>query len=122
MLLINIHKLNIVLANSIHILALERQVHNVWCVFGLQRQEVLSLAGPEHLCKGAQIDTQSNVAVASEGRESVGSEKHGNERYVRVVHSLQRNARVIAVEVAVLHQVFDSVDHLEWSESANCTF
>lgn len=112
MLLVNVHELEVVLADAVVVAALKDEVEHVGGVLGLEGQDVLVLGGAQHLGQRRQVDTQRNVAVAAVGREALGLEHHGHERDVRVVHGLQGNARVIAVEVAVLDQVLDGVDDL----------
>lgn len=112
MLLVDIHQLDVVLAHAVGIRALEDQVDNIRRVLRLERQDVLVLGRAQHFRQGGQVDAERDVAVAPEGREGLGLEHHRDERHVRVVHCLQRDAAVIAVEVAVLHQVFDRVDDL----------
>ena len=112
MLLVDIHELEVVLAEAVGGGALEAYVERVGGILSLQRQDVIVLGGSQNLGQGHQVDTEGDVAVATVGAEGVGLEHHGDQGNVGVVHGLQRNARVIAVEVAVLHQVFDGVHHL----------
>jgi hypothetical protein len=111
-LLVNVHQLQVVLAQPVVLAVLEDEVEHVGRVVGLDRQDVLVLGRAQDLGEGAEVDAQRNVAVAAKGREALGLEHHRHERDVRVVHGLQRDARVVAVEVAVLHQVLDGVDDL----------
>jgi len=60
------------------------------------------LGAAEHFCKGRQVDAKGDVAVASKGRKGGGGEEHADEGDVRVVHGLQSNAGVVAVEIAIL--------------------
>ena len=113
MLLIDIHKLDIVLAQSIAFTALKHQIDDIRRVFRLQRQNILVLRTPQHLHQRGEIDAEGDVAVAAEGREGFGFEHHGDEGDVGVVHGLEGDARVIAVEVAVLDEIFDGVDDLK---------
>ena len=112
MLLINVHQLDIVLAHAVRLVVLEHQVDHVRRVLRLEREDVLVLRASQHLRERGEVDAERDVAVAAEGREGLGFEHHGDEGDVRVVHGLQRDARVVAVEVAVLHEVFDRVDDL----------
>lgn len=113
MLLVNIHQLDIVLAYPVRLGALEHEVDGIGRVVRLQRQHVLVLSSPQHLGQRDQVDAQRDVAVAPVGREPFGAEQHGHQRHVRVVHRLQSNSGVIAVEIAILHQILDSVCHLQ---------
>lgn len=115
-LLVNVHELQVVLAEPVALAALEDEVQDVGRVLGLEGEDVLVLGRAEHLGERGQVDAQGDVAVAAVGREALGLEHHGHQRDVRVVHGLQRDARVIAVEVTVLHQIFDGVDHLGASQ------
>lgn len=114
MLLINIHQLDIILRDTIRLAGLKHQVDNIRRILGLKRENVLVLRRAENLGQAVQVDAQRDVAVAAEGREALGSEKHGDEGDVGVVHGLEGDAGVIAVEVAVLNEIFDGVDDLGW--------
>ncbi|KAI7360189.1 proliferating cell nuclear antigen [Hortaea werneckii] len=59
-----------------------------------------------------RVDTEGDVTVAAERREGLGLQHHGHESHMGVVHGLEGDAGVIAVEVAVLDQVLDGVDDL----------
>lgn len=113
MLLVNIHQLDIVLAYPVRLRALEHEVDSIGRVIRLQRQHVLILSSPQHLGQRDQVDAQGDVAVAAVGREPFGAEQHGHQRHVRVVHRLQGDSGVIAVEVAILHQILNSVCDLQ---------
>jgi hypothetical protein len=112
MFLINVHKFDVIFAQSVCLAALEYQVHDVWGIFGLQREDVLILRRFQDFRKGGQIDAEGKVAIATEGREAFGFEYHGDEGNVGVVHRLKCNARIIAIEITVLNQIFDGVDDL----------
>lgn len=112
-LLVNVHELEVVLGDAVVFGGLEHEVEHVGRVLGLERQDVLVLGGAQHLGQRGQVDAERNVAVASEGGEGLRLEHHGYQGDVRVVHGLQRDAAVVAVEVAVLHEVLDGVDDLE---------
>lgn len=111
-LLVNVHELEVVLADAVVLAALKDNVEHVGRVLGLERQDVFVLRRAQHLGQRRQVDAQRNVAVAAEGGEALGLEHHGHQRDVRVVHGLQRDARVIAVKVAVLDEVLDGIDDL----------
>ena len=112
MLLINVHELDVVLADPVGPAALEHQVDDIGRVLCLECEEIVALRGAEHFCEGAQVDTEGDVAVAAEGAEGLGPQQHRDEGDVGVVHGLQRNTGVIAVEVAVLDEVLDGIDDL----------
>lgn len=114
-LLVNVHQLEVVLGDAVVFGALKDEVEHVGRVLGLERQDVLVLRGAEDLGQRSQVDAERNVAVAPEGREGLRLEHHGYERDVRVVHGLEGDSRVIAVEVAVLHEVLDGVDDLDFT-------
>jgi hypothetical protein len=76
MLLINIHKLQVILAQSITLAALEDQIKNIRRVLGLDGQDIFILGGAENFCKGGEVDTKSYVAVASVGGETLCLEHH----------------------------------------------
>jgi hypothetical protein len=111
-LLVNVHKLEVVLGDPVGLGALKHEVEHVGRVLGLEREDVLVLGGTQHLGERGEVDAERDVAVAAERRETLGLEHHRHERDMAVVHCLQGDAAVIAVEVAVLHQVLDRVDNL----------
>lgn len=111
-LLVNVHELDVVFTQSVALRALEHQVDDVRRILGLEGQDVIVLCAAQDLCEGGEVDTERKVAIAAEGREGLGLEHHGDESDVGVVHGLERDTGVIAVEVAVLDEVFDSVDDL----------
>ena len=112
MFLINIHQFDIVLAQPVRLAALKNQVDDIWCIFRLQCQDVFVLCSAEHFCERGKVDPESNVSVASEGREAFGLEHHRDKSNMRIVHGLKSDSRVIAVEVAVLDEVFYGIDNL----------
>ena len=112
MLLVNVHELDVVLANPVALSALEDQVDDVRRILRLKGEDVLVLCATKDFCEGGEVDAESKVAVAAEGREGFGLEHHGDQGDVGVVHGLEGNAGVIAVEVAVLDEVLDGVDDL----------
>jgi hypothetical protein len=111
-LLVNVHELDVVLADPVRRVVLEDQVDNIRRVLGLEGEDVIGLSCAQNLCERAKVDTEGDVAVASEGCESLGPQQHGDESDMGVVHGLQRDTRVIAVEVAVLDEVLDGIDDL----------
>lgn len=119
-LLVNVHELDVVLADPVGAAVLEDEVDDIRRVLGLECEDVVALRGAEHLCERAQVDAEGDVAVAAERAEGLRPQQHRHERHVRVVHGLQRDARVIAVEVAVLDEVLDGVDDLWLLESVLC--
>ena len=112
MLLVDVHELNVIFADSSCALGLEDQIDNIWRILRLDGEDVVASSSTQHLCERSEVDTERDVAVAAEGRESFELEHHGNESDVRVVHGLERDTRVIAVEVAVLYEVLDGIDDL----------
>ena len=112
MLLINIHKLDIILAQPITLAALKHQIDNIWGIIRLEGQDILVLGASEHFHERAEIDAESDIAITAEGGEGFGFEHHGDESDVRIVHGLEGNAGVIAVKITILYQVFDSIDNL----------
>lgn len=112
MLLINVHKLQIVLAQSIVCAALEDQVQHIGGVLSLESKDIVILGGTKNLGEGCEVDTEGDVAIASIRGETLGLEHHGDEGDVGVVHGLESDTGVIAVKVAVLDEIFDGIDHL----------
>lgn len=103
MLLIDIHKLDIILADPITLGTLKRQVDRVGRVFGFQGEDIGVLGGAEDFGERVEVNSKSDVAVASKGGKSARGHEHADERDVGVVHCLKGDARVIAVEIAVLN-------------------
>jgi hypothetical protein len=114
MLLVNIHELQVILADPILLDTLKHQVDDIRGIFGLEGKNIVGLGSAEDFGERVEIDAQRNVAITAEGREGLGPERHGHESNVRVVHGLQGDSRVIAVEVAVLDKTADSVDDLKF--------
>jgi hypothetical protein len=118
-LLVNIHELQVVLAQSVIVAALKNQVEHVRRVFGLEGEDILSPGSAEDLCQGGEVNTQSYVAIAPVWGEALGLEHHRDEGNVGVVHRLERDTGVIAVEVAVLDEILDGINDLP--KSVPCT-
>lgn len=112
MLLVNVHKLDIILAQTIGLSTLEHKVYSIGRVLGLESQDIFILGGTQDLGQGSQVDAKRDVAVAAIRREALGAEQHRNQSNVGVVHGLKGDTGVIAIEVAVLDQVLDRVDNL----------
>lgn len=113
MLLINIHQLDVVFADSVALGALKDNVDDIGGILSLESKNIVWLCGAEDLLQRGEVDAESNVAITSEGREGFRLEHHRDKGNVGVVHGLESDTRVIAVEVAVLHQVLDGIDDLE---------
>ncbi len=112
MLLIDIHQLDIILAQPVAISILKDQIDNIRCILRLKGQDILVLGTSQYFHERTQVDAESNVAIAAEWGEGLGFEHHGDEGNVGIVHGLESDAGIIAVEVAVLDQVFDGIDNL----------
>jgi hypothetical protein len=110
--LVDVHELDIVLANPVRFGTLEDEIDHIGGVFRLQGKDVATLGCAKHLGQRDQIDTQSDVAVTAVWGEALGFEQHGHESNVGIVHGLQRNSGIAEVEVAILDEVLDSIDHL----------
>ena len=117
MLLINIHELDIILAYTVALWALKNQVDNIWRILRLQCEDILVLSTAENLCERGEVDTEGDITVAAVWREGLGLQHHRDERDVGVVHSLERDPGVIAIEVAVLDQVLDGIDNLKSNQN-----
>ena len=112
MLLVNVHELDVILAQPVALRALEHEVDNIRRILGLECEDVIALCAAQDLGERGEVDAEREVAIAAEGREGLRLEHHGDESDVGVVHGLERDAGVIAVEVAVLDEIFDGVDNL----------
>ena len=111
-LLVNIHQLEVVLAQPVAVAALKDKVQHIRCVLSLDSEDILVLRRTENLGQRRKVNTKRDVAVASVWGKALGLEHHGHERDVRVVHGLEGDTGVIAVEVAVLHQILNGIDNL----------
>jgi hypothetical protein len=110
--LINVHQFDIVFAQPICLCALEHEVNHIRSIFSLESQDVIVLCSAEDLSQGGEVDTEGKVSITAKGGEAFSLEHHRHEGDVGIVHSLEGDAGVIAVEIAVLHEIFDSIDHL----------
>jgi len=111
-LLVNVHELDVIFAQPVALRALKHQVDDVRRILGLEGEDVVVLCAAQDLGERGEVDAEREVAIAAEGREGLRLEHHGDESDVGVVHGLERDAGVIAVEVAVLDEIFDGVDNL----------
>jgi hypothetical protein len=113
MLLVNIHKLQVILAQPITLAALENQIQDIRSILSLDCQDILALGGTQDLGERCEVDAKGDITVASVWGEGFCLEHHGDERDVRVVHGLESHTGVIAVEVAVLDEILDCIDDLK---------
>jgi hypothetical protein len=118
-LLVDVHELDIILADTVVLGVLKDEAEHVRRILRLQRQGIVVLGRAQHLLQTAEVDSQRDVSVAAELSKSLRLQMHRHQRYVRVVHRLQRDSRVIAVEVAILDQVLDGIDDLDITVSPN---
>ena len=72
MLLVNVHQLDIVLADPVAGLIFEDQIDHVGRVLRLDGEHVFVLSRTKHFCERAKVDSQGNVTIAAEGRECLG--------------------------------------------------
>lgn len=111
-LLVNVHELDVIFAQAVRLSALEHEVDHIGRVLSLQGQDIVILSGTEHLGQGNQVDAQGDVAVAAVRGESFGLQHHRDQGNMGVVHGLQGDTGVIAVEVAILYEILDRIDDL----------
>lgn len=64
-LLVDIHELQIILAQPIAVTALENQIEHIWCILGLERQDIFALGSTKNFRQRCQIDTKGEIAIAS---------------------------------------------------------
>ena len=88
------------------------QTQHISVIASLKGNDIVVLRALQHLCERPQVHAKRYRAVAAVLHETLFLEKHSYERNVRVVHSLKGNAGIIAVEVAVLDKVLDSINNL----------
>lgn len=65
-LLVNVHELDVILADPVALCALEDQVDNIGCVLSLEGENILILCATEDFCEGGKVDAERKVAVAAE--------------------------------------------------------
>lgn len=112
MLLVNVHELDVVLADPIIVGTLEDKIDNIRRIFSFECEHIRALGGLQDFREGGKVDSKSDVAVASVRGERLGLQHHGDEGDVRVIHSLKGDSGVIAIEIAVLYKVLDGIDNL----------
>lgn len=79
MFLINIHKLDVILADSIVLGVLKDQIQRIRRIGSLEGEDILVLGGAEDFGEGVQVDSESNVAVASVWRKPFMGKLHRDE-------------------------------------------
>ncbi|KAM2617877.1 hypothetical protein COP2_035808 [Malus domestica] len=92
--------------------AFEHEGDGIAAVVSLDGDDVIISGAPEHLGHVAEVHTHGDVAVASVVLEALRSEKEGNECHVAEVHDLKGEVGGRVVEVGVVHQVLDRLQHL----------
>jgi hypothetical protein len=115
-LLVDVHELDVVLADSVRLGTLEHEIDYVRRVLGFQSQNVIILSCAEDLGQGDQVDAEREGTVTAVWGEPFSLHDHRHKSNVGIVHGLQGNPGVIAVEIAVLHEVLDSIDDLRRRE------
>lgn len=68
-LLVNVHELDVIFADSVTVGALEDDVDDIGRVLGLECENIVRLSSTEDLLQRCEVDTKGNVAVASKGGE-----------------------------------------------------
>ena len=109
MFLINVHQFDVIPANALAGGTLKHKVQRVGIVISLEREDIFVLRTPKDLCEGRKIDPEREVTVATVRTEPLRFEMHRHKGNMRVVHRLQGDAHVVAVKVAILHEVFDGI-------------
>lgn len=112
MFLVNVHELEVILAEPVALRALKCKAYDIRGIFSGDGQQIVALQRLEDLVERREVDSQSEVPVATPPVEQLRLQHHGDEGDVRVVHGLQRHTGLIAVEVAVLNEVLDRIDDL----------
>jgi hypothetical protein len=65
MFLVDIHEFDVILAAAVALRVFEDQVQGVWGVGSLEGQDILILSSAQDLSERVQVDSKSNVTVAS---------------------------------------------------------
>jgi hypothetical protein len=112
MVLVDIHQLDIILADPVLFRRLKHQIDRIWRVFSLERQYVAGLGSFQDFCERGQVDPEGDVAVAAERGKGFGAEHQSDQSYMGVVHGLHGDARVIAVKINVHYQWANGLNHL----------
>lgn len=76
MLLINIHQLQVILAQPVTLAALELEVENIRSILRLKSQDIFVLSSAKNFSERGKVDTESYIAIAAVGREALGLEHH----------------------------------------------
>jgi hypothetical protein len=88
MLLINVHQLDVIFAQSIGFCVLKDEVDNIRGVLSLESEDVFILSCTKNFRERVQVDAESDISVASEEGEHLGLEHHGYQGNMGVVHGL----------------------------------
>lgn len=88
MLLVNVHELDVVLAQTIALAAFKHEIHHIRRIFRLQGEDVLILRAAENFHERRQVDTERKIAVAAKWGEGFSFEHHGHEGDMGVIHGL----------------------------------
>ena len=65
MLLVNVHQLDVVLADAIIRRTLEDEIDDIRAVFSLECEHIRALCGAEDFCKRVEVDPERDIAVAA---------------------------------------------------------
>lgn len=65
MLLINVHQLDVVLAESVRLCVLKHEVDDIRRIFCLEREDVVVLRSFQDFGERGEVDSESDVAVAA---------------------------------------------------------
>lgn len=85
-----------------HTRALKQERQRFPRVLRSERDNVIVAGNLEDLGHGRQRQSQRQAAVSSIVVEGFGAEKHGDQRNVRRVHGLQRNADRVAIQIGLV--------------------
>lgn len=66
MLLVDVHKLQLVFRRPLGVFVLVDEVENIGRIFGLESEQILVSRRAQHLGEGGQVDTERDIAVATE--------------------------------------------------------
>jgi len=98
--------------NAILPWTLEHQRQRVTIVLGFQRDDIVITRALQNLPHVRGVESQADWPVAPEVVEAAGTQTHGHEGDVGVVHGLDGHLVVGAVDVGLLDEVLQSLDEL----------
>ena len=92
--------------------AFEQESQVISGIVGLESDNVFIVCTLENLAQVRGVESQILCTIASVVVQSIAIKMDGNERHVRGIHGLNRNAVVAAIHICILNQILDGVNDL----------